>query len=109
MHFYQPPTQKRYWVDRITNESYRRLVQGLLLEPRAKITLNINSILCELWETYGHVDVLQGIRDLVERGQIELTGSAKFHPLLPKLPKEQVVRQIKLNEISLNKYFGGCG
>lgn len=105
LHFYQPPTQKKYWIDRVTDESYRRLVNGLLAEPRAKITLNINSILCELWEEYHHDDVLEGVKKLVQSGQIELTGSAKFHPLLPKLPKDQVVRQIRLNEESLGRYF----
>lgn len=109
LHFYQPPTQKRYWVDRITDECYRRLIHGLLENPQARITLNVNSILCELWETYGHQDVLDGLAQLVQRGQVELTGSAKFHPLLPKLPKEMVVRQIILNEISLNQYFGVVG
>lgn len=109
LHFYQPPTQKKYWIDRITDESYRRIIKGLLENPTAKITLNINSILCELWEECGHTDVLDGLKALVERGQVELTGSAKFHPLLPKLPKEMVVRQILLNEITLNKYFGVVG
>ncbi len=109
LHFYQPPTQKKYWIDRVTDECYRRIINGLLENPQAKITLNINSILCELWDEHGHHDVLSGLKTLVERGQIELTGSAKYHPLLPKLPKEMVVRQIVLNEITLNKYFGVAG
>ena len=109
LHFYQPPTQKKYWIDRVTSESYLRLVKGLLENPTAKITLNINSILCELWDQNGHYDVLEGLKTLVERGQVELTGSAKFHPLLPKLPKEIIIRQITLNEITLNKYFGVVG
>ena len=109
LHFYQPPTQKKYWIDRVTDESYRRIINGLLENPQAKITLNINSILCELWDEHGHHDVLTGLKTLVGRGQIELTGSAKFHPLLPKLPREMVVRQIVLNEITLNKYFDVVG
>lgn len=93
----------------MTDECYRRIINGLLENPQAKITLNINSILCELWDKHGHHDVLTGLKTLVGRGQIELTGSAKYHPLLPKLPKEMVVRQIILNEITLNKYFGVVG
>lgn len=109
LHFYQPPTQKKYWIDRVTDECYRRIINGLGENPQAKITLNINSILCELWDEHGHHDVLTGLKTLVGRGQIELTGSAKYHPLLPKLPKEMVVRQIVLNEVTLNKYFGVVG
>ena len=106
LHFYQPPTQKKYWVDRVTNESYRRLVNELLANPQVKLTLNVNTVLCDLWLQYGHKDVIDGIKTLVQRGQIELTGSAKFHPLLPKMPKEEIKRQIKLNEEGIYNYFG---
>ena len=88
LHFYQPPTQKKQWIDRITVESYRRLVEGLLNHPRAKVTFNINAVLLEFWDKYGHQDVLDGLRNLLKRGQIELTGSAKYHPLLPMIPRE---------------------
>src|SRR3989344_556676 len=106
LHFYQPPTQKKYWVDKITEESYRKIVDHLLQNENAKLTLNVSAVLCELWDTYGHHDVINKIRTLLERGQIELTGSAKYHPLLPKLPDSEIKRQIYLNELSLYKYFG---
>lgn len=108
LHFYQPPTQKKYWVDRITNEAYRRLVEGLLKTPDAKITLNINSVLTEFWDRYGHEDVIDGLKKLLEREQIELCGSAKFHPLLPKMPRDEIIRQIKLNDETHKKYFGNA-
>jgi len=106
LHFYQPPTQKKYWIDRITQESYRRLVEGLLKTPQAKVTFNINSVLVEFWEEYGYQDVIDGLRKLLERGQIELTASAKYHPLLPKMPKSEIIRQVKLNDETHKKYFG---
>jgi hypothetical protein len=106
LHFYQPPTQKKQWVDRITNEAYRRILAELVKEPQAKVTLNISAILVELWDKFGHRDVIEGYRKLLERGQIELTGSAKYHPLLPRLPREEIVRQIKLSQATLKSYFG---
>ncbi len=106
LHFYQPPTQKAYWINKITNESYRPLVRGLLDHPKAKLTLNINGVLDELLDAHGHRDVLDGIRTLLERGQIELTGSAMFHPLLPMLPDEEIIRQVELNTTTHQKYFG---
>ncbi|MBI4091211.1 hypothetical protein HY419_00500 [candidate division WWE3 bacterium] len=109
LHFYQPPTQKKYWIDRVTNESYRKIVKHLLANNKARLTLNINAVLCELWEQNGHQDVIDGVKALVHRGQIELTGSAKYHPLLPKLPDSEVERQVYLNELGLNKYFGVSG
>ncbi len=106
LHFYQPPTQKSFWVKKITTESYRRLVQGLLEHPEAKVTININGVLDELLDQNGEHDVLAGLRTLLERGQIELTASAKYHPLLPMLSDEEIVRQIELNNETHKKYFG---
>ena len=106
LHIYQPPTQKPIWVKRIADESYRKIFNGLLEIPRARLSLNINSILCELLDQNGGIDVIKNIKKLVERGNIELTGSAKYHAFLPLLPESEIERQILLNEESLNKYFG---
>ena len=106
LHFYQPPTQKKEWVDRITKESYRRILGGLLENPKGKITFNINGVLFDLWKEYGYDDVIEAVGKLLERGQIELTGSAKFHPLLPKIPASEIKRQIELNTKTLQGYLG---
>ena len=106
LHIYQPPTQKPIWVKRIADECYRKLFKGLLEIPRVRLSLNINSILCELLEQNGAMDVILNIKKLVERGNIELTGSAKYHAFLPLLPESEIERQILLNEEGLNRYFG---
>lgn len=106
LHIYQPPTQKDIWVRRIADESYRKVFLGLKNIPRARITLNINSVLCDLLVKNQAQDVIDAIRELVERGNIELTGSAKYHAFLPLLPEHEIERQIRLNEEGLTKYFG---
>src|SRR3989338_1536817 len=106
LHIYQPPTQKEIWVRRITAESYRKIFSGLLNIKRARLTLNINGILCELLDKFGGKDVLENIKRLLENGNLELTGSAKYHAFLPLLPESEIERQILLNEEVLNKYFG---
>ena len=47
LHIYQPPTQKKYWINKIAAESYQKITEGLLKNPNAKVTLNINAILTE--------------------------------------------------------------
>ncbi len=106
LHFYQPPTQSKHWIDKITGECYRRLVQGFLEKENLKATFNINALLFEFWEEYGHQDVIEGLRKLLSRGQIELTGTAKYHPLLPKVPEEEIRRQIKLNDETSKRVLG---
>lgn len=63
--------------------------------------------MCELLEKWGGEDVIWDIRELLKRGNLELTGSAKYHAFLPLIPEEEIERQIRLNEDGLNKYFNG--
>ena len=106
LHIYQPPTQTEEIVRKVTKESYRTLVRILKEAPNGKITLNINGVLTEQLARYGLDDVIQGIRELAEREQVELTGSAMYHPILPLIPKDEVIRQIKLNTEVNKRYFG---
>lgn len=106
LHIYQPPTQKPYWVKKIAAESYQRIFQGLLENPEARATLNINAVLLELFEQNGLTSLIEQMKELLKNKQIELTASAKFHPLLPKLPEEEIIRQIEINQKTHQKYFG---
>lgn len=107
LHFYQPPNQQKDILERIVNESYRPLMRIFRDNPQAKATININGGLLELLEENGYQDVISDINELLKRGQIELTGSAKYHAFLPLLSENEVRRQIEINEESLRKYFGG--
>ncbi|KKQ96861.1 MAG: Alpha-amylase/alpha-mannosidase [Parcubacteria group bacterium GW2011_GWC2_39_11] len=106
LHIYQPPTQKPYWIKRVSEESYWKIFRLFLENPRAKITMNISGILFELFEKNGQNDIIEMIKKLFDQGRLEVTGSAKYHPLLPFLPKQEIIRQIKLNEETLCHYLG---
>ncbi|TFF95737.1 MAG: hypothetical protein EU544_02145 [Promethearchaeota archaeon] len=105
-HIYQPPTQLHYVLKNIVNESYRPIIEALREHPHAKITLNINGTLTEQLNDFGLTDVIEGLATLGSRGQIEFTGSAKFHPLLPLIPEPEIKRQIKLNNETNQHFFG---
>lgn len=105
-HIYQPPVQIPLVVKQIVNESYRPILDALRTHPDAKITLNINGTLTEQLHDFEYNDIIKGIATLASKGQIEFTGSGKFHPLLPLLPEPEIERQIKLNE-ETNRFFFG--
>lgn len=106
LHIYQPPFQKKQIIHKVVNESYDKILCILEARSDVEINLNICASLTEQLVEYGHSDILYRIKKLAEQGQIELVGSAKYHPILPLLPKSEVVRQIKLNENLNQKYFG---
>src|SRR3990170_6290590 len=108
LHIYQPPTQYRKMLDRITRESYQRIVEILEETPSAKLTLNLNASLTEQLAAAGFGELLGRIKKLSEGGQIEFTGSAAYHPILPDLPKREIARQINLNTTINQSYLGSA-
>lgn len=97
LHFYQPPTQTASMLMKISNEAYRPLLDVFDEFQHARVTVNINGVLTEMLGQCGYSDVLDKLRKLAEDGQIEFTGSGKFHPILPLIPREEMERQIRLN------------
>jgi len=68
--------------------------------------LNISSVLTEQLHRYGLTDIIDTLDDLAQRRQVEFTGSAKYHPILPLIHEKEVVRQIKLNEKTNKEIIG---
>jgi alpha-amylase/alpha-mannosidase (GH57 family) len=50
--------------------------------------------------------VIEGLRDLAASGHLEFTDSAKYHPILPLIPSQEIKRQIVLNHQTNHMYFG---
>ncbi len=105
-HIYQPPGQIPSIVKRIADESYRPLIETIKKFEVAKFNLNINGILTEQLNDYGLSDVINGLAELSENGKIEFTNSAKYHAILPLIPKPEILRQIRLNQETNHKFFG---
>jgi hypothetical protein len=106
LHIYQPPTQYRRILKEITVQSYAPLVETFERNPKAKATINIPASLTEQMLEAGYFDLIKRFSRLVERGQLELTGTAAYHPLLTRLPEEEIRRQVELNEEINSKHFG---
>ncbi|MFX1415031.1 MAG: hypothetical protein ACFFA2_14550 [Promethearchaeota archaeon] len=105
-HVYQPPVQIPQVIKQIVNESYKPIINALENHTHTKITLNINGSLTEQLHDFGYDDLIQSIIMCANRGQIEFTGSAKFHPILPLIPQPEIRRQIKLNDETNQFFFG---
>lgn len=106
LHFYQPHDQQSDILERIVNESYRPILQGLYKRPHAKLVVNINGGLISLLKEQGYTDVLDTLKKLIKRGQVEITTSAMYHAFLPLIPKNEISRQIDLNTKEQIKAFG---
>ena len=104
LHIYQPPWQHKGVIDQISSESYEYLVTLFEKYPNFRASINITGNLVEQLDEY-RPDLLKRLQALVSKGHIELTSSAKYHALLPLLKKEEIKRQIELNQEVLAQYF----
>ena len=104
LHMYQPPWQDKGVVERVSIESYDYLVTLFEEYNNFKCSLNITGNLIEQLEGL-RPDILKRLQKIVKSGQIELTGSSKYHALLPLLSTKEAKRQIKLNQEVLGGYF----
>lgn len=105
LHCYQPSTQYPEVLHQVVRKSYEPIIQILESNPNSVINLNFSGALVEqLTLSYG--DILSRIRSLHTRGQIELLGSACYHPLLTYIPDVEIRRQVRLNEQIIKNDIG---
>ncbi|OLS32331.1 MAG: Alpha-amylase [Candidatus Heimdallarchaeota archaeon AB_125] len=82
LHAYQPITQNREILERIMTNCYIPFFENLLENKNVRITLNISGCLLEKLAV-DYPDVLTLIEKAILANQIELMGSAFYHPILP--------------------------
>ncbi len=104
-HIYQPPNWDPKILKKVVREAYWPLAKNLLSHPSLKITLNITASLTEQLVAR-NPDLISALRTCAKRGQIEFLASAAYHPLLPLIPKKEIIRQIRLNTAINRKIFG---
>lgn len=106
-HIYQPPHWPRAIIAKVARESYRPLTKFLLAHEHIRITLNISGSLTEQLSAHTQYrDIINGLRKLLSRGQVELVDSAMYHAILPLLPEPEIERQIVLNRTINRRVFG---
>nr|MDO8087810.1 hypothetical protein [Candidatus Sigynarchaeum springense] len=91
----------------INETCYEPLFRMLLDNPDFKCTFNINTVLLDLLMDHGLTRTIDLLKELEAKKQIEIVGSGKFHPILPLIPKQEVLHQIEMQEYDLKKTFPG--
>lgn len=107
LHLYQPPFQAENVVAAVHRESYAWVANTLLKNKRGRCSINITASLLEFLDRSANGrETIRVFRRLIERGQVELLGSAMTHPILPLLRPKDGERQIELQTAWIHKCFG---
>lgn len=106
LHFYQPATLDKEIIVEAINKSYLRIINALKKNKDVKFTINIQACLLEKFIELGYQNIVDDLQILIKRGQIEIVGSAAFHPIIPLINEVEITKQIKLQEKIIAKYLG---
>lgn len=105
LHFYQPPLSRPEVILEAARLSYRRVAKALLKSPDSRVTVNFAGCLLEQLLSLNQHELIADWQKLVTSGQVELTGSAYWHALLPKISSEELVSQVIAQEKILARLF----
>jgi alpha-amylase len=105
VHNHQPVGNFEHVLDECTQVSYRPFLEVLRDHPGVRLALHCSGPLLLYFEK-AHPEVLDIVGTLVDRGQIELIGGGFYEPILPVIPHDDAVGQVRKMQDWLRRRFG---
>lgn len=105
IHCHQPVGNFDFVFEDVTEKSYRPFLEVLERHPAVRITIHFTGGLLEWLEAHSP-EMLDKLRRLVARGQIEMLGGGFYEPILPVIPEADRVSQVKLLSEYLKEKLG---
>ena len=107
IHSHQPVGNFDHVIEEAYRKSYAPFVRALHEHPRIRLSLHFSGILLE-WLEKRHPEYFQQLRELAERGQIELVGGGYYEPILPAIPDADKIAQLRKMADYLREHFGSA-
>ncbi len=104
IHNHQPVGNLHEALEQAVTHSYQPLLETIKQHPSVSLSLHYSSALLEYFEQQ-HPDLLETIRTLVKRKQVELLGGAAYEPLLPLIPPRDALGQLRHQTNHLERLF----
>ncbi len=104
LHSHQPIGNLDYVFDTAYKDAYLPLLEVIEKHPQIKMTLHYTGVLID-WFMDKYPEVLEKIKKLVDRGQIELMTGAYYEPILPIIPDRDKLGQLNRLTNFIKDYF----
>lgn len=105
IHNHQPVGQTDEVFEEIFEQAYEPMVAALELHPGVRLALHYTGSLLD-WLREQKPEFMQRIRDLVARGQVEILSGGYYEPILPSIPDDDKLAQIRKLTQSVAGDFG---
>ncbi len=105
IHFHQPVGNFPWVIEDCYKKSYKPLIENIFNHPKVKITLHFSGNLLE-WFINNKPDLIDKIKKMAERKQIEIIGGGYYEPIYAIIPhRDKIAQMNKLSEL-IKKEFG---
>ncbi|NLA11615.1 MAG: alpha-amylase, partial [Firmicutes bacterium] len=104
LHNHQPVGNLGEVFEKTFEQTYEPFVDVLERFPAVKVVLHYSGSLLD-WLVENRPAFIERIGKLVAEGQIELLGGAYYEPILPVIPDEDKIGQIRMMTARLRELF----
>jgi len=105
LHNHQPVGNFPWVFQQVYEESYLPMLEALERHPGVRLSLHYTGSLLD-WFEEAHPEFLQRVRKLVERGQVEMVSGGYYEPILPSIPDDDKIAQIRRLTERVQRDFG---
>ncbi|HVM29397.1 MAG TPA: alpha-amylase/4-alpha-glucanotransferase domain-containing protein [Candidatus Limnocylindrales bacterium] len=105
MHNHQPVGNFGWVIEEVYRQAYEPMVSALEAHPGVRVGLHYSGPLLE-WISSERPELIDRLRALVDRGQVEILGGGHFEPILVSLPEQDRLGQLDLMRREVERLFG---
>jgi len=95
--------------DEVIEESYQNaylpFLRAIEKHPSIKLSFHITGYLLD-WLLEHHKEYIEMLREMIQRGQVEMMGGGYYEPILAVIPPQDRIGQIKMMSDRLEELFG---
>src|SRR5258707_9198607 len=105
LHNHQPVGNFPWVFQQVYAESYLPMIEALERHPEVRLSLHYTGSLLD-WIEEAHPEFLERIAVLARRNQIEIVSGGYYEPILPSIPDNDKVAQIRRLTARIEQDFG---
>ncbi len=105
IHNHQPVGNFDFVIEDAFQKSYKPFVEMLELHPKIRVAIHFTGWLLEKIDEKHH-DYIERLRHLVQKGQVEIFTGGFYEPIIPVIPEDDRIGQIKKLSDKVEKMFG---
>lgn len=105
VHNHQPVGNFDHVIEDAYQSSYWPFLQSIAKRPAIKLSLHNTGFLLD-WIADKHPEYIELLREMVQRGQVEVVGGGYYEPVLSVIPEEDRLRQVVMFSDRIEELFG---